>query len=158
MALVTLSGMVLQTERVEIELNPGERRLYDRVRGKVRRPRPGASSGVWDTLLLLPDLTMLMARLIRDPRVRLLDKALAALGVGYVLSPIDLLPTFIFGPLGLVDDLFVVSAGLSRLVNHVHPDVVRSHWSGQGDALAAIHRATAWCEHQLRNPGKRGRS
>jgi len=150
--------MVLQSERVEIELNPGERRLYDRLRGALCEPRSGATSGVRDALLLLPDLTILMARLIRDPRVRLLDKVLAALGVGYVLSPIDLLPVFLFGPLGLVDDLFVVSAGLSRLVNHVHPDVVRSHWPGQGDALVAIHRATAWCERQLRARPRPGRS
>jgi uncharacterized membrane protein YkvA (DUF1232 family) len=62
---------------------------------------------------------------------------------------VDLLPEFLFGPFGLLDDLVVVAATLSRLVNHVHPDVVRSHWPGQGDALDAIHRATDWCERQL---------
>jgi hypothetical protein len=29
--------------------------------------------------------------------------------------------------------------------------VVRSHWSGQGDALDAIQRATEWSETQLRS-------
>jgi len=28
----------------------------------------------------------------------------------------------------------------------VHPDVVRMHWSGQGDALEAIQRVTQWGE------------
>jgi uncharacterized membrane protein YkvA (DUF1232 family) len=134
---------------IEIELNPRERRMYDRVRAAVRAPRPGAPSGVGDVLLLLPDLTVLLFRLLRDPRVAWGDKALLVLGLGYVLSPVDLLPEFLFGPFGLLDDVLVVAATLSRLVNHVHPDVVRSHWSGQGDALEAVHRVTDWSERQI---------
>ena len=68
------------------------------------------------------------------------------LGVGFVLSPIDLLPSILLGPLGLVDDLIVVTATLSRLLNHIHPDVVRAHWSGKGDALEVIQRVTLWSE------------
>ena len=134
---------------LEIELNPRERRFYDRVRVRLRPPAAGVRSDVRDLLFLLPDLTVLMLRLLRDPRVALGDKAVALLGVGYVLSPLDLLPEVIFGPFGLVDDLFVVSAALSRLVNHVHPDVVRSHWPGQGDALQVVHRLTTWSERQI---------
>jgi len=135
---------------VEIELNPHERKLYDRVRALVSAPVPGGPSGLRDLALLLPDLAVLLARLLQDPRVAAGDKAVALLGLGYLLSPFDLLPTFLFGPLGLVDDLFVASAALSRLLNHVHPDVVRSHWSGRGDALEVIQRLSRWCEDQLR--------
>ena len=137
---------------VEIELHAREQRLYDRLRGQLRPVVPGASSDLRDVLLAFPDLVMLLARLVRDERVKVGDKALALFGVAYVLSPIDLLPVWLFGPLGVLDDLFVVAATLSRVVNHVHPDVVRSHWSGQGDALQLIQRATDWSEQKL---GKR---
>lgn len=133
---------------VEIELNPRERRLYDRLRGRLRSSR-AVSSDVRDLLLLVPDLTLLMIRLLRDPRVAVGDKAIALLGIGYVLSPIDLVPSILFGPLGMLDDLLVIAATLSRLVNHVHPDVVRAHWSGQGDALRAIQRLADWSESQV---------
>jgi uncharacterized membrane protein YkvA (DUF1232 family) len=63
-----------------------------------------------------------------------------------VISPLDILPGLLFGPIGLVDDLLVVSATLSQMLNRVHPDVVRSHWSGQGDALEAVQRVTLWSE------------
>ena len=53
-------------------------------------------------------------------------EALAAAGVGYVLSPVDLVPSLLFGPTGLIDDAIVVSAALSRILNHVHPDIVDS--------------------------------
>ena len=126
-------------------------RLYDRLRAQVVVSEPGEGSGLRDLLLLLPDLTMLLLRLVRDDRVPAGSKLIAALGVAYVISPIDLMPTFIFGPLGLVDDLFFVASALSGLLNRVHPDVVRGHWSGQGDALEVIQRVTSWSETQIRS-------
>jgi uncharacterized membrane protein YkvA (DUF1232 family) len=59
------------------------------------------------------------------------------------------MPALLLGPVGLVDDLMIVAACLSGIVNRVHPDVVRSHWSGQGDALEAIERVTAWVEEHV---------
>ncbi|NNL67516.1 MAG: DUF1232 domain-containing protein [Myxococcales bacterium] len=129
---------------VTIELNPRERRLYDRVRNALAGLDASSETGLRDMALLLPDLTVLLARLLRDRRVPLGAKGVALLGVGYVLSPIDLLPALFLGPIGWVDDLLVVSAALSRMLNDVHPDIVRSHWSGKGDALEAIQRVSQW--------------
>jgi len=139
----------MSEDRITIEINPRDGRLYDRFRARIVTPQPGQASGLGDLLLLLPDLSVLLVRLLRDERVGLGAKGIALLGVGYLLSPIDLLPEIVLGPIGLIDDLLVVAATLSRLVNHVHPDVVRSHWSGQGDALDAIQRVMAWAELQL---------
>jgi uncharacterized membrane protein YkvA (DUF1232 family) len=145
----------MRKESVTIELNPRERRLYDRLRAAVVEPQPGRASSVRDVMLLLPDLTVLLARLLRDPRVPLGGKVIALLGVGYVLSPVDFLPEVLLGPIGLVDDAFVVAAALSRILNYVHPDVVRSHWSGQGDVLEAIQRATGWAEDRAKGALRR---
>ena len=133
-------------ERLEIDLRAREKRLYDRLRGKLASVEPGARSGVRDLLLFLPDLVVLLVRLSRDPRVPAGSKAVALFGVGYVLSPIDLLPEILFGPLGFVDDLLVAAAAVSRIVNHVHPDLVKTHWSGAGDALEVVRRVTSWSE------------
>ncbi len=135
--------------RIEIELNPRELRLYDRLRAAVVERQLGAGSGFRDVLMLLPDLTVLLIRLVRDSRVPLTAKVIAGLGVAYILSPVDLLPEFLLGPIGLVDDLLVVATALSRLLKSVHPDIVREHWSGQGDALDAIHRVTSWADSLL---------
>ena len=131
---------------VVIELNPRERRVYDRLRSQVIESDPGGPSGLRDLLLLLPDLAVLMFRLMRDERVPIGSKAITVLGIAYLVSPLDLMPALLMGPIGLLDDLLVVGAVLSRMLNRVHPDVVRSHWSGQGDALAAIQRVTNWSE------------
>lgn len=145
----------MSEQRLSIELNPAERRLYDRLRACVVEPEPSASSGFRDLLLFLPDLVVLLVRLLRDPEVPRSRKWVAALGLGYVLSPLDLLPGLLFGPLGLLDDLWMVSATLSHLVNHVHPDRVRAHWPGQGDALSVLQLVSAGSEsffrHRLRD-------
>ena len=135
------------SERVTVQLSGRDQRLYDRLRARVVKGEPGDGSSVRDLLLLLPDLAMLMARLIRDPRVPPGGKAIALLGMGYLLSPLDLIPDILLGPIGFLDDLLVLAACLSRIVNYVHPDVVRAHWSGQGDALDAIQRVTQWSEN-----------
>ena len=136
--------------RVVIELNPRERRIYDRLRAQVLKPEAGERSGFRDLLLLLPDLSVLLFRLMRDDRVPPSSKAIAVLGAAYLLSPLDLMPALLLGPVGLLDDLVVVGAVLARMLNRVHPDVVRSHWSGQGDALDAIQRVADWSERYFR--------
>lgn len=135
---------------VTIELNPKEQRLYDRLRERITPTERGKRTGFRDLLLLLPDLTILLMRLLRDPRVPFFQKGIAVAGVAYVLSPIDLIPALVVGPIGMLDDLFIVAACLSQLLNHVHPDVVRGHWSGQGDALDTIQEVTSWFERELR--------
>ncbi len=139
----------LDREVIEIELNPRERRAYDVLRKKVAGNHPARRSGLWDVLLLLPDLLVLLFRLGRDARVPLVAKSIAVLAIAYVLSPIDLIPDF-FGPIGLVDDLLVVGAALSQIFSMVHPDLVRAHWSGKGDALDAVRRVTQWGERAFK--------
>ena len=135
---------------VTIDLNADEPRLYERLRSHLvpRKPQ-GASSGLLDLVFLLPDLTVLLSRLLRDERVPLVSKAVAMGGLVYVVSPIDVLPALLLGPIGLVDDLVVVAACLSGILNRVHPDVVRFHWSGQGDALDAISAVTERVEDHV---------
>jgi uncharacterized membrane protein YkvA (DUF1232 family) len=149
----------VEEERITIELGARDRRLWDRLRSQIARAEFGARSGLRDLALLLPDLVVLLARLARDPRVPLGAKLLALAGLAYLISPLDLLPGLLLGPLGLLDDLLVVAAALSRVMNGTHPDLLRSHWSGQGDALEAIQRLTGWAEGVLfdRVPAALGR-
>ena len=138
----------MEDQHVEIDLGARDRRLYDRLRARLIKSEPGESSGIGDLLFLLPNLAVLLGRLPREPRVPRGGKVIAALALGYVISPIDLLPEFL-GPIGFLDDALVLGAALSRLLNYVHPDVVRSHWSGKGDVLDVIQRLTEWSETML---------
>lgn len=59
----------------------------------------------------------------KHPRTPWYAKVLAALIVGYALSPIDLIPDFI-PVLGYLDDLIIVPAGIALLIKLIPRDVL----------------------------------
>ena len=67
-------------------------------------------------LMFLPNMVMLLGRLLKDARVPTAEKALFAAAIVYVISPIDFIPD-VFPFIGQVDDLYVVALVLLRLVN-----------------------------------------
>jgi uncharacterized membrane protein YkvA (DUF1232 family) len=136
---------------LEIEVSGRDRRFYDRVRAKLTGAVPGAASGVAELLLLPPDLIVLLSRLLRDGRVPLGAKLAAAAGIAYMLSPVDLMPEILFGPLGILDDVVIAAAAVSRVLNHVHPDLIAAHWSGRGSALESVQRVARWAEERVGN-------
>jgi uncharacterized membrane protein YkvA (DUF1232 family) len=82
----------------------------------------------------LPALSLLVARLIRDPRVGAADKALFAAALAYLFAPVDLVPDFLW-PLGFVDDLYLLGLALGRLLVRAGPDRLLRHWPGDPRAL-----------------------
>jgi len=112
---------------------------YERFR---KRLAAGAErlAGPWgkdaaELLLFLPDLLVLFADLARDPRVPVRYKAVAAAVVAYLLSPVDILPEVLMGPLGLADDVVLAFLALDLILNRVDQAIVREHWRGETDLL-----------------------
>ena len=60
----------------------------------------------------------------KDPRTPWYAKVLAAFIIGYVLSPIDLIPDFI-PVLGYLDDLVIVPAGIALLIRLIPAGVLQ---------------------------------
>ena len=87
--------------------------------------------------LLLPNMVKLISRLLRDPRVPSRSKAMLVFVGGYLLSPIDLVPSFVVG-LGQLDDLVLAALALDRLLHDVPDDVLREHWDGDQDLLELV--------------------
>jgi len=85
-------------------------------------------------LMFLPNLVALSGRLMTDRRVPAADKALFAGAILYAAMPFDFIPDMI--PfVGQVDDAYLISLALLRLIRHTNADVVREHWSGGGDVV-----------------------
>lgn len=90
-------------------------------------------------LRLLPDLVRLIRRLAADPtlprgvRIRLL------LLVGYLLSPIDLIPDVI-PVLGYADDAIIVAIALRSVVRRAGPEALERQWPGTPEGLHLVRR------------------
>src|ERR687896_704810 len=78
---------------------------------------------------LVPHALILTRRLLRDPRVSTLDKALLWLLLAYIVSPVDVVPDFI--PIaGQLDDAVVVALVLRFLLRRTDPRLIAEHWPG----------------------------
>ena len=118
-------------------------RFYDRIRRAIRRyvDSKGAALGkTADYLLLVPDVFILLWRLARDSRVSSKDKVLLVTAIAYYISPFDLIPEALVGPIGYLDDLVFGVYVLNKIVATNDPAVVRGHWSGSEDVLVTIQR------------------
>lgn len=100
-----------------------------------RREKSELKGRLRSFLMFLPNMVMLLGRLLKDARVPMAEKALFAAAIVYVISPLDFIPD-VFPFIGQVDDLYVVALVILRLVNRTDESIVRSHWSGGGDIVS----------------------
>jgi uncharacterized membrane protein YkvA (DUF1232 family) len=87
----------------------------------------------------VPDCIVLFRRLLADERIpRRRKLALVAL-LGYLASPIDLVPDFI--PLvGQLDDVLAVVLVLRFVLRAADDHLLAEHWPGPPQALALLRR------------------
>ncbi len=81
----------------------------------------------------------------RHPRTPWYAKVLAALIIGYALSPIDLIPDFI-PVVGYLDDLIIIPAGIALLIKIIPEDVLqecRSKVQSDSSNKKSKHRVAA---------------
>ena len=123
-------------------------RFYDRIRGSIARYLEKKGSAVEKTaefVLLVPDVFMLLWRLVTDSRVSSKNKVLLGSAVAYYFFPLDIIPDIIPG-LGFLDDLVFAVFVLNRMLLDTDPAILRQHWSGDEDVLAVIRRVLGSAE------------
>ncbi len=115
--------------------------FYEKMRSTIDKwtnKRAGkAGYEIAQYLLLLPDLFILVSRLIVDKRVPAGKKVFLAGVITYLISPIDIIPDFI--PfVGYTDDLFLAIFALDNLLNNVNENVIMENWSGKENIIELI--------------------
>lgn len=118
-----------------------ERDFYQKLRQQFRewlQTEEGKTNRWAEYLLSAPDLFHLMWKLSADPDVSAKDKAKLAGALAYFISPVDLIPEVVLGPIGYVDDIALAAYVLNGIVNHTGPEVLARHWAGDRDVLVAI--------------------
>src|SRR5437870_8496169 len=91
-------------------------------------------------LMFLPNMVILCAKLMVDSRVPRVERALFAAAVIYAIIPFDFIPDMI--PfVGQIDDLFLISLTLLRLIDRTDDLIVREHWRGGGDIVQLAESA-----------------
>lgn len=140
----------------EIVLTSQQQDRYQRLRLRVQRAlRQSRSKNrllnqyggrAAEFITLVPDVFHLMCKLTLDKRVPIKEKAKLGFAIAYFVSPIDLIPATLTGPIGFVDDLALAAYVLNSLLNQVDVDIVREHWAGKDDILTILQDISQWAD------------
>jgi uncharacterized membrane protein YkvA (DUF1232 family) len=128
------------------------RDYYQRLRRRIHewRESPEGENHEWaEYLLLAPDLFHLLWKLSVDPDVGRKDKGKLVVAITYFISPIDLIPEAIVGPVGYLDDIALAAYVLNGMINHTDPEVLRRHWAGDADVLDVVRRVLASADRMM---------
>jgi uncharacterized membrane protein YkvA (DUF1232 family) len=119
------------------------KRYYDQLRAKIEkymRDKMGDSRAekMAPYLLLAPDLFVLLARLAKDGRVPLKSKSIALAAIVYFMTPLDIIPEFIMGPGGFIDDIVLAVMALNKMLVDVDENIIREHWNGDKNIISVM--------------------
>ncbi len=121
-------------EPVDVLPSTGLLSFYDRLRARIVRTleRRGGKlgPGVASTLLLVPDVFILMLRLAMDKEVPKPTRALLASTMAYFVLPIDLMPEGVIGPAGYLDDIVLALTVLSQAFGKELESHAEKYWNG----------------------------
>jgi uncharacterized membrane protein YkvA (DUF1232 family) len=95
--------------------------------------RPDGAT-IRDSIRLLPDTVRLVRRLAGDHEIPFRTRLPVWLLLGYLISPIDVVPDFV-PLLGYADDIVITALVLRWFVRHAGADKLAEHWPGTPDGL-----------------------
>ncbi|HEX3048684.1 MAG TPA: DUF1232 domain-containing protein [Bacillota bacterium] len=144
--LVDPSLVIPDTSEVRILLQPNTFEVADEALDSFRerflawtQKNAGALvKEVAEIILTIPDLLTLFINLAKDPRIASVLKLKIALCIAYVLTPVDLIPEILAGPLGFADDAVAMGFLITGLVSEISPEIIREHWKGRPEVLELI--------------------
>jgi uncharacterized membrane protein YkvA (DUF1232 family) len=120
-----------------------ENDFYQRLRSRIKdwlKTEEGAKNKWSEYLMFAPDLFHLLVKLSIDKRVPIKEKAKLAVAIAYFVSPIDILPEALIGPMGFLDDIALAAYVLNSVIKNTDPELVRQYWAGEGDVLDVIQK------------------
>ena len=112
----------------------------DEFYNDLRQRVAGYSGRYSEYVLMIPDLFLLVTKLMLDKRVDSRYKLYLGAALAYMVSPIDLIPDRMFGALGYIDDIAVMVAVLNILLKEVDNQIILESWSGNADLLATVRK------------------
>ena len=124
-------------------MNKEQQDFYLKLRKKITSFLEKKNSPYADLLLLAPDLFHLLVKLSLDKRVPSKEKAKFVGVIAYFISPIDLLPELLLGPIGYLDDIALTAYVLNNYINKTDAQIVRELWAGDQDILSSIKNVLA---------------
>lgn len=107
---------------------------YSNGRGYLENKLPQKVKTYSDYLFIIPDMTALLYRLLKDKRVPVRTKLVISGAIAYIAFPTDIIPDNI--PfIGKIDEIAVAFFALERIIADVPIKVVLENWEGKNNIV-----------------------
>lgn len=107
---------------------------YTKGRGYLESKIPNKIKKFSDYILVIPDVTALLIRLLKDNRVSIKTKLIISAAISYIAFPIDIIPDNI--PfVGQVDDIAVIFFTIEKIIDDVPCNVIVENWQGKNNII-----------------------
>jgi len=125
--------------------------FYQNLRIKIRvwLSKKGKSNKWAEYLMWAPDLFHLLCKLSIDKEVPAKEKAKLAAAIAYFISPIDLVPEAILGPVGYVDDIALAAYVLNSIIKNTGEDIIKRHWAGDENVFVIISQILSFADEMV---------
>ena len=107
--------------------------------------------GLRNLALFVPRFVKLIGRLVVDPEVPAFEKILLGAVILYIVSPLDIIPDSL-PVLGQLDDLYLITLCLLRLLNRSGAPKLRQHWQGPEDIVQLLQTVSDYATRYLPEP------
>lgn len=132
--------------------NPEHWDFYKRFRHRMIQftADPGSmKSTAREILMAGPDLLHLAICLLNDPDVPRKHKMALGAAIAYFISPIDIFPEALFGPIGYLDDIAIIAWVLNDMFNRIDQEIIQRYWAGDTPVLVIVQRITAIADNVM---------
>ncbi|KLO21727.1 hypothetical protein X275_08340 [Marinitoga sp. 1197] len=118
----------------------GKEKFYEKLKKIINQwyEKDGKNNKFKEYLLILPNLFYLFINLMKDNEVDLKYKTKIMLVLSYIISPLDIIPESIIGPIGYLDDLYIGLYLLNILLNELPKEKIYEHWRGDKNTLKNV--------------------
>ncbi|WP_300381338.1 DUF1232 domain-containing protein [Clostridium sp.] len=110
---------------------------YSKGRSYIESKLPSKVKRFSNYILMIPDITALLIRLLKDNRVSIKTKLIISAAISYIAFPIDIIPDNI--PfIGRVDDVAVIFFTISKIIDYVPCNIIVENWQGKNDMISML--------------------
>lgn len=136
----SFNGRVLLQPKGKAEKSPENivPKLRDRIISWAKNHGGELAAGIVEMVLVVPDLVLLLIKLMKDDRIPVELKLKITLAVAYVVSPLDLIPEALGNVLGFVDDTLAMAVLITGLIEEIPNEIIYDNWNGRPDILELI--------------------
>lgn len=132
-----------EKENIKDKNTNNKSEAYQNIRVECKEKTPDKYKKVVKYALIIPDIIVLLYRLIKDERINFKTRAMIGGLIAYLALPIDIIPDAI-PILGQIDDVAIVFIVLEKILKDLDKEIVFDNWQGDDDIIAKVREGSQY--------------